>query len=451
MKSLTITKADWEYLSRALFDGSGKESAGVLLCGSAAEADNERLLVRRCVIAKSRDYLERLPIHLEVSPDFYNRVIDECISTGLIPVIVHSHPHSAAARYSPSDDYGEQRLLPVLQSLTSPSASSMVISSDGANARYLHTHEFQVFESITILGSRVRRINPIRSADTPDTSTQLFSRQIQIFGEAGQKAIGSLKAAIVGVGGTGSVVAESLSRAGVRNLLLVDHDVIEESNLTRTFGAYSEDVGQPKVDTIGSHVRRLGVSSALTVRDSALKQTVLERLKFCDVVFCCVDNDSARAMLNRFAHQYLIPVIDLGVRLDARNGQMTAAAGRVSVVMPGATCLRCSGHVNPERIRAEQTPPDQRDRLVREGYILGLNETVPSINSLNIVIAGLAVTAGLNMFVQLTGGEQSFDQLYDATVGEVFRVSPMHERNCDICDEATGLKGLGDRQLVSAY
>ena len=449
MKSITITESDWNLLNAALFDRSGKESAGVLFCGVAADHECDRLLVRSWLVATPRDYLKRLKVHLDVSPAFYNRAVSECLHTGLVPVIVHSHPHSEMARYSASDDFGERRLLPVLEALTSTAASSMVIATHDVKARRLRGADFEFLDRITILGKQVKRIRP-----SPDESESIgadrFSRQVQIFGTPGQKTIEALKIGIVGVGGTGSLVAESLSRAGVKDILLIDHDVVEESNLTRIFGAFVGDIGKSKVDVVASHIEKLG-GKPTTVLDSALKQSVLGRFKCCDLIFSCVDNDSSRAILNRFAYQYLIPVIDMGIRLDARKGRMVAAAGRVSVVMPGATCLRCSGHIDPERIRAEITPAKQREHLVKEGYILGISETVPSINSLNAVIAGLGVTAGLNLFVGLTGGEQPCDQLYDATAGEVFTVAPRHEPGCDICDSTKGLKSLGDLQIVSSY
>jgi hypothetical protein len=170
-----------------------------------------------------------------------------------------------------------------------------------------------------------------------------------------------------------------------------------------------------------------------------------------DVVFLCVDYDRTRSILNRFAHQYLIPVIDHGTRLDARQGQVTAAAGRVSVVGSGLSCLRCSHHLNVERIRAESMPSAERAKLEREGYIMGIDEPTPAVVTINTVVAGLGATAGINLFVGLTGQPQPVDQIYDATSGAVFPVSARHDAGCDVCGPDEGTKGLGDLQIVSAY
>ena len=84
------------------------------------------------------------------------------------------------------------------------------------------------------------------------------------------------------------------------------------------------------------------------------------------------------------------------------------------------TCLRCSHHLNTERIRARNPCLPKKKALQREGYVIGVDEPVPAVMSINTVIAGLGVTAALNSFVGLTGGEQPFGQIYDAKSGSSF-------------------------------
>ncbi len=270
-------------------------------------------------------------------------------------------------------------------------------------------------------------------------------------GAASQRLLRSLHIGIVGLGGTGSAVAEQVVRSGVGAVTLIDDDAVDETNLSRVFGASKRDIGEPKVEVAARHLKRSGEAKIRSINASAIQQSVLMRLRDCDLIFSCVDNDRTRAFLNRFAYQYLIPGIDVGVRLDARTGQVMAAAGRVNVVGVGATCLRCSHHLDPERIRAESLPPDERGRLAREGYVMGVADPAPSVIALNTVVAGLGATAFLNLFTALTGGPQPGGQIYDATSGSVFPTSPVHDRGCDVCDEIAGLKAIGDRQIVSAY
>ena len=69
-----------------------------------------------------------------------------------------------------------------------------------------------------------------------------YSRQILLLGEEGQKKLQNKKVAIIGIGALGSVAANLLTRAGVENLILIDRDCIEESNLQRQILFTEKDV-----------------------------------------------------------------------------------------------------------------------------------------------------------------------------------------------------------------
>lgn len=448
---LAISATDWQCLRNSLLTEDGKENAAVLLCGMSQTANERRLLVRRRVDVPRHLYDVREKLHLRVSPRFYNSIVSECEQSGLSPVIVHSHPFEAEATYSVSDDYGESRLLPVLSSLL-PNAitASLLITKTSATARHLFRKKFTSLTGLKIMGVGAKTLN-FKQARKHDSIGPQFERQTLAFGEEGQRVLQSLKVGIVGLGGIGSLVAEQVARVGVSDIILVDDDVIEASNVSRVVGSTPRDVGKNKAQSLRRHLRSLGVAKIKAITESAIRQDVLLQLRDRDLIFDCVDNDRTRAIINRFSHQYLIPVVDLGTRLDARAGAVTAAAGRVSIVGNDMTCLRCSHHLSSQRIRAESLPPRERAGLYKEGYVMGIDEPVPSVISINTVVAGLGVTSGLNLFIGLTGDSGVVEQIYDATSGFVFTADAVHEANCDVCDPDLGVKALGDLQIVSAY
>lgn len=77
-----------------------------------------------------------------------------------------------------------------------------------------------------------------------------FDRQIRVFGQAGQRALGKLVVGIVGLGGIGSLVFILLVRLGVLRMVAVDPDTVEETNLNRLAGSTIADAENrtPKVD-----------------------------------------------------------------------------------------------------------------------------------------------------------------------------------------------------------
>ena len=83
-------------------------------------------------------------------------------------------------------------------------------------------------------------------------------RQIRAFGEDGQRAIQALRVAIIGLGGTGSVVARQLAHIEVRRFLLIDPRALDETNLNRVVGARRSEIGRPKVHIARRIIKQVG-------------------------------------------------------------------------------------------------------------------------------------------------------------------------------------------------
>jgi molybdopterin/thiamine biosynthesis adenylyltransferase len=64
-----------------------------------------------------------------------------------------------------------------------------------------------------------------------------YDRQTRIFGDRGQAILASSKVAVVGLGGIGSLIAEYLARLGVGELILIDPDRLDPTNIPRVVGA----------------------------------------------------------------------------------------------------------------------------------------------------------------------------------------------------------------------
>ena len=108
---------------------------------------------------------------------------------------------------------------------------------------------------------------------------------------------------ILGIGGIGSIIAETLARAGVGRLTIIDDDQVEESNLIRqTLFSYA-DIGRPKVEAATDALKRINpfitISALMTTvkTDGFLAETVHDS----DIVVSTIDRPvrSAREMVNR--------------------------------------------------------------------------------------------------------------------------------------------------------
>ncbi len=164
-----------------------------------------------------------------------------------------------------------------------------------------------------------------------------FGRQTRVaeFGLEGQKALAKACVAIVGVGALGSRVAEDLTRAGLGNLVLIDRDLVELSNLHRQHLFDEEDAKEqrPKVIAAARRLGQLHRGTQLRVELVDLRpENMEERLRGIDLLIDGTDNFQTRYMLNDYAKKVGIPWI---------YGACVGTQSMAAFFSPDGPCLRC--------------------------------------------------------------------------------------------------------------
>ncbi len=448
--NVTFSNDDFKKIKSLLFTQDGAENACFAICGFAKIGEDIRLLPRKVIQVPVDAYKSRTDYHLEIEPSFINGVIDEA-ENGYAILIMHSHPGNLSLRYSHSDNYGETRLFNVFSELI-PEAphASMLFGLKGIIGRYMKNNQFFKIDQITVVGRHLSFNNEKLDA----APKKVYNRQILAFGNGFQETLQHLKIGIVGLGGTGSLVAEEVVRMGASNLTLVDFDTFEASNITRMFGSTLKDhkrLGY-KTSIVKRNLKAINPDAKITeIKNSVVYQETLEKLRDIDIIFSCTDNDWSRSVLNRFSYQYLVPIIDMGLRIVVSNNSVSGAGGRVTLFGPDLPCLWCGFHLNAERIRVESMETNERSKLVKEKYIEGLLVKAPAVVSLNSTIASMAVTLMIGMLTGFSNPPyDGLEQIYDVISGDVFTSSPRKDSACPICGDH-GLKAFGDRQVVSAW
>jgi len=84
-----------------------------------------------------------------------------------------------------------------------------------------------------------------------------FSRTEQLIGEEAIQKLYKSRIAIFGIGGVGSYTAEALARSGVGNFILIDDDLVCETNINRQIHALVSTVGMPKVDAMKDRILQI--------------------------------------------------------------------------------------------------------------------------------------------------------------------------------------------------
>lgn len=141
-----------------------------------------------------------------------------------------------------------------------------------------------------------------------------YDRQVLLspIGETGQARLADARVLVVGCGALGSVVAESLARAGVGRLDIVDRDVVELTNLHRQTMFDESDAASatPKAQAAATHLHRINSSIEVTPHVADFNPASAQRLaRDCDLIIDGTDNFETRFLLNDLAVAKGLPLV----------------------------------------------------------------------------------------------------------------------------------------------
>ena len=201
-----------------------------------------------------------------------------------------------------------------------------------------------------------------------------FDRQVRFapLGKEGQARIEAARVLLLGCGATGGILAQSLARAGVGELVLVDRDVVELSNLPRQvlFEDRHAAEGRPKALAAAETLERMGGPTRITAHAAHVDAGNLGELaRGCDLLLDGTDNLETRYLVNDYSIESGTPWVYAGV---------VGGAGLVMPVLPGeGACLRC--------VFPEPPPPGTLPTCDTAGVIL------PAVGVVASMAAGLAL------------------------------------------------------------
>jgi molybdopterin/thiamine biosynthesis adenylyltransferase len=266
----------------------------------------------------------------------------------------------------------------------------------------------------------------------PDTR---YSRSEALFGKDGQLKIANARVAIIGLGGLGSHIAQQLAYLGVRNVVLIDPDIVTQSSLNRLVGAFPSDAEArtPKVTAVARMYASVLPEASIETFQTALDDEDSGRaIRRCSSAFSCLDDDAARLALAELCLRNKIPFFDLasdtgGVAPDRWYG------GRILFSGNGERCPMCLDLLDQQalarsKMSEEELQVDHRIYGVHADHLEG---TGPAVVSLNAVVASLAVTEWM---VWTTGLRHPRPLLeYRGQMGGVFISGDTPREGCYYC------------------
>ncbi len=197
-----------------------------------------------------------------------------------------------------------------------------------------------------------------------------YSRQILFegIGEEGQGRIGQSNVVIIGCGALGAVQAETLARAGVGKLTLVDRDFVEASNLQRQIIFDESDALNRLPKAIAAAARIARVNSGIRVDPIVADvnfENIEEIISGASVVMDGTDNFETRFLINDACVKSATPWV---------YGAAVGSYGLTMTIVPGSSpCLRCVLEVMPE--------PGSGPTCDTAGVIMPIVTTIASIQA----------------------------------------------------------------------
>lgn len=148
-----------------------------------------------------------------------------------------------------------------------------------------------------------------------------LAREQLLIGKENIQKLNSSTVAVFGCGGVGSYAVEAMARAGIGNIVLIDGDVVDETNINRQLIADVTTIGRDKVEVEKERILKINPNAKVIAYKEFFNQENSEKLideKY-DYIVDAIDSVKSKILLIKLAHEKNIKIISamgMGNKLD---------------------------------------------------------------------------------------------------------------------------------------
>jgi len=141
-----------------------------------------------------------------------------------------------------------------------------------------------------------------------------FGGIARLYGDKGLARLSQAHVCVIGIGGVGSWVAESLARSAVGYITLIDLDVVSESNINRQLVATSDNLGRDKVLVMKDRIEQINPYCRVAAVDEFITRDNLEHLINTEFAYVidCIDDFRTKAALISYCRKQKIRILTVG-------------------------------------------------------------------------------------------------------------------------------------------
>ena len=223
-------------------------------------------------------------------------------------------------------------------------------------------------------------------------------------GKKGQEKLRKSSVAIVGLGALGSNSAELLARAGIGNLILIDRDIAELSNLQRQRLFDEDDIGKPKALAAKERLNKINSDVKINIFIDDLNFENINKLleNKTGLILDCIDNLETRFLINDFSIKNKIPFV---------YSSAVGSKGYVFDVVPSKTpCLRC---------------------FLKEAAQLDTCETTGVLNTITSLISTIQVNEAIKILLNKDYEKKLL--FFDVWKNELLKINIKRNKDCICC------------------
>lgn len=180
-------------------------------------------------------------------------------------------------------------------------------------AFYKSCKQFGIAHTTIIYAEKISCVKPVANRPNKcyNRKMEIFSRTRLLLGDDAVKKLNESYVVVFGLGGVGGHLVEALARSGVGRFLLVDGDVVTESNINRQIIALHSTIGKPKTEVMKARLLDINPNIEVETRNMFYLPENADEVDFsgADYVADAVDTVSAKIEIIARAIAANIPVI----------------------------------------------------------------------------------------------------------------------------------------------
>lgn len=214
-----------------------------------------------------------------------------------------------------------------------------------------------------------------------------FERFVSLVGEDAFQALQKKKILVIGLGGVGGYVVESLVRSGISDISIVDFDILDITNMNRQIIALESTIGKKKVDVFEERIHDINPFCTVSKYDIYLNQNNKEIVldKEYDYIIDCCDSMDTKKMIIDYTIEKDIPLLScMGTANKMDPFLLEIVDLRKTINDPVARILR--KYIREKKRKKKIMVLSSREVPKKNGTKLSSNSFVPPV-------AGLCITS----------------------------------------------------------